>query len=270
VSVVIPCFNHGEFVAEAVNSVISAGRDELEAVVVDDGSTDERTRKEMDALCKRGINVIRQQNKGLPAARNAGIAASRGEYIFPLDADDRMRIAWVDSGIQILESDSRVGVVCGDTEFFGTMTGRWRGGPFDLHRLLRENYITASALYRRLVWEQNGGYDVNTILHGFEDWDFWVGAVERGWQFAYVPEIFFDYRKAEESMLTRVIALEAEIGVFIAKKHPRVYHKAWLSLLKEREALLTQCESVKWTLRNLRRLLKSRIEQKFGRTVSFR
>ncbi len=59
----------------------------------------------MGALCAHGIKVIRQENKGLSAARNAGIAASQGEYIFPLDADDRMRIGWIDRAIGILDSN---------------------------------------------------------------------------------------------------------------------------------------------------------------------
>ena len=103
VSVIMPCFNHGEFVQEAVESVTRAGRDDLELVVVDDGSTDERTRREMDALSARGINVIRQENKGLAGARNAGVLAAQGEYIFQLDADDRLRSGWLDEGTGILD-----------------------------------------------------------------------------------------------------------------------------------------------------------------------
>ena len=80
----------------------------------------------------RCINDIWQENKGLAAARNAGIASLHGEYIFPLDADDRLRSVWIDRGIEILNTNLRTGVVCGDAEFFGTKTGRCPGGPFDL------------------------------------------------------------------------------------------------------------------------------------------
>src|SRR5215470_15436710 len=114
ISVVIPCFNHGEFLPEAVASVKNIRREDIEMIVVDDGSTDEQTRKEMDTLCAQGIKVIRQENQGLGAARNAGAAASQGEYLFPLDADDRLRAGWIDRGIAILESDPQVGVVYGD------------------------------------------------------------------------------------------------------------------------------------------------------------
>src|ERR1035437_4628757 len=94
VSVVIPCFNHGEFLPEAVASVTQIGRDDVELIVVDDGSTDELTGREMDKLVAQGIKVVQQGNKGLAAARNAGILAAQGEYIFPLDADDRLRPGW--------------------------------------------------------------------------------------------------------------------------------------------------------------------------------
>src|SRR5713101_1693893 len=102
-SVIMPCFNHGEFLPEAVRSVTNIGREDIELIVVDDGSTDERTRKEMETLCAQGIRVIRQNNKGLAAARNAGVLTSKGEYIFPLDADDHLRSGWIDRGIGILD-----------------------------------------------------------------------------------------------------------------------------------------------------------------------
>jgi glycosyltransferase involved in cell wall biosynthesis len=254
-SLVIPCFNHGEFLQEAVGSVTRIGREDIELIVVDDGSTDERTRREMDALRAQGIKVIRQENKGLAAARNAGIHASKGEYIFPLDADNRLRSGWMDRAKEILDSQPEVGVVYGDAQYFGTHKGRWTVGPFDRHRLLHWNFIDASALYRRTVWEQNGGYDGTMPVQGLEDWDFWLGAVERGWEFAYVPEIFFDYRRAEHSMITRTFGFEEQVREFVARKHAPLYRQAWASLATERESL-------KSTLRSLGRLLKRRLTRK--------
>src|ERR1700724_1613941 len=144
ISVIIPCFNHGEFLTEAVESVLSTQRNDIEIVVIDDGSTDPRTRSEIDKLSAEGIKVIRQENKGLGAARNAGVLASQGEYLFPLDADDRLRSGWIERGIEILDSNPQVGVVYGDAQCFGTRTDRWHVGPFDPERLLFSNFIHAS------------------------------------------------------------------------------------------------------------------------------
>lgn len=258
VSVVIPCFNHGEFLPEAVASVTAARRDDVEVIVVDDGSTDERTRKELDALAAQGIKVIRRRNGGPAAARNTAILASEGEYIFPLDADDHLRLDCIEREASILDADPQVGVVYSDGEFFGIRTGRWRIGPFDPNRLLKWNYIAACALYRRSIWVQNGGYEEAKIVQGLEDWDFWLGTLQHGWQFAYVPEVLFDYRVARESMITSTFGSEPEVGKFIAAKYGPLYRDAWLQLANERE-------SVKATSRNLGRLLRTRLKQKSRR-----
>jgi glycosyltransferase involved in cell wall biosynthesis len=258
ISVIMPCFNHGKFLAEAVASVTTIKRGDIELIVVDDGSTDERTRREMDSLSAQGIKVIRQENKGLAAARNAGVIASEGRYLFPLDADDRLRAGWIDRGIEILDSNPQVGIVYGDAQCFGTRTDRWYVGPFDPERLLFSNFIHASALYRRSVWEQNAGYDGTMPVQGLEDWDFWVGALKRGWRFHYLSEVFFDYRRAEQSMLTRAIPLYDQVVEFVARKHGLQYRQAWLSAVNERK-------SVKWTLNNLRKLLRCRVKARFNK-----
>ena len=268
ISVVIPCFNHGEFLPEAVASVTEMKRDDVELMVVDDGSTDERTRQEMNALVARGIEVVRQENRGLAAARNAGILASKGEYILPLDADNRLRSGYIEHGIRILDADPRIGVVYGDAEYIGMRTGRWHVGSFERDRLLRWNYIDACAIYRRSIWEQNRGYDGTMPVQGLEDWDFWLGALEHGWQFAYVPEVFFDYRQAEGSMITKTYAFEDQIREFVGRKHGLLYQQAFQSLVSEHQSLVCIHESVKWTLGNLGRLLKSRLKQKFEKYKS--
>lgn len=254
ISVIIPCFNHGEYLPEAVASVTALKRDDAELIVVNDGSTDERTGKEMEALAAQGIQVIRQENKGLSAARNAGILASQGKYILPLDADNHLRSGLIEQGMRILDANPQVGVVYGDAEYIGARTGRWQVGAFDRDKLLEWNCIDACALYRRAVWEQNGGYD-SRMVHGLEDWDFWLGALEHGWQFAYVPEVVFEYRVAQESMLTRSHVRVRQNEQFVATKHGLLYRQAW-------QQRGYQQESVKWACRNLARVLRSRLKKK--------
>lgn len=259
VSVVIPCFNHGEFLRDAVESVVKLNRPDVELIVVDDGSTDEPTRTGMVTLQKEGHHVIRQDNNGLAAARNAGILASRGEYILPLDADNRIRRAYIERSIEILDGNPDVGVVYGDAEYIGLRVGRWEVGSFDPVRLLKTNYIDACAVYRRSVWEKNGGYDGGMPVQGLEDWDFWVGALEHGWQFVYVPEILFEYRVSNESMITRARDFWPSLEEFVSRKHGLVYKKAWLSNLSDIEELHRERESIVLTLKNLRRLVRKRL-----------
>jgi len=260
VSVIIPCFNHGEFLPEAVASATTTRREDVELIVVDDGSADERTRHEMAKVAAQGIRVIRQENKGLAAARNAGISVSTGDYILPLDADNRLRPAYIEHGIRILDGDPTVGVVYGDAQRFGKYTGHWKLGRFDLCRLLDCNFIDACAMYRRAVWDQNGGYDGTMPMQGFEDWDFWIGAVENGWQFAYVPEILFEYRTAEESMLARALPFQKAIGEFICRKHALLYHEQFARMFTERL-------SIKLTARRLFELIELRLKRRLRTTV---
>jgi len=237
VSVVIPCFNHGEFLPEAAASVISLKRADIELVVVDDGSTDKHTLREIEKLATQGIKVIWQENRGLAAARNAGILASHGEYILPLDADNRLRAAYFEHGIRILDANPQIGIVYGDAQYTGTQTGLWTVGSFDRERMLQWNIIDACAMYRRAIWVENGGYDATMPVQGAEDWDFWLGALEHDWQFAYVPEVLFDYRVAEESMITRTSGFEGRIVDFIARKHGPLYRSAWLPYLTRRQSV---------------------------------
>ncbi len=89
VTVVIPCFNHGAYIAEAVESVLAQDGPTPRIVVVDDGSTDEATKRAFDAL-PDGVEVIHQANAGPAAARNAGIESTDSPYLLMLDADDRL------------------------------------------------------------------------------------------------------------------------------------------------------------------------------------
>lgn len=201
VSVVIPCFNHGQYLPEAVGSVEAFGRDDVEMIVVDDGSTDERTIREMDRLTGRGIRVIRQENRGLAAARNAGIRAARGGLILPLDSDNRIREGYLVEGVKILREAPDVGVVYGNAEYFGDRVGRWEVPPFEFAQIVKANFVDACALYRKTVWESVGGYDETMPWMGWEDWDFWLRVAGRGWGFAHIPAITFDYRVRRGSML---------------------------------------------------------------------
>lgn len=268
ISIVIPCYNHGATLPETLASVDRVRNGRVgEVIIVDDGSTDERTcRLFAELQTASQYTVIRQPNRGLAAARNAAIQQATGGYILPLDADNSLRAGYLTHAAQLLDSRPEVGVVYGDAEYFGAKSGRWRVGEFNRGRLLQWNYIDACALYRRQIWEQNGGYDGTMPVQGLEDWDFWLGALEHGWDFAHVPEIFFDYRVGPESMIARARGTEPETAIFIARKHGLLFREAWQQQVRANETLRAenqnlnrQRDSLKAAARNLGRLLKARL-----------
>lgn len=205
-SIIIPCRDDGEYLVEAVASV-ERNAPAAELIVVDDGSTQPRTLEVLAALRLAGHRVIEQQNGGISAARNTGIAASTGEYFLPLDADNRILPGWVENAIASLDATPSAGIAYGDRRDFGARNEDVAVPEFDLPRMLWSNYIDACAVVRRSVWAQSGGYD--TSFRDCEDWDFWLTAARDRWSFLHVPAPAFEYRIRPGSMQHRFIRGDA-------------------------------------------------------------
>jgi glycosyltransferase involved in cell wall biosynthesis len=240
---------------EAVESIRAAKRPDVEIIVIDDGSQDPQTIRVIDNLKGDNITVVRQRNTGLARARNAGVLLAKGEFILPLDADNRIRPEYIEHGIRILNDSPRVGIVYGDAQCFGSRNARWTVGEFDSTRLLLWNYIDACAIYRKAVWEKNGGYDPNMPVMGLEDWDFWLGALANGWDFSYVPEVLFDYRAAEGSMITKTLDREAVVAKYVVAKYADLYRD---TIAKMRDEKREDAVSVKKTAKMFVRALARR------------
>ncbi|SNR69947.1 glycosyltransferase family 2 protein [Hymenobacter mucosus] len=205
VSVVIPCFNHGQYIQEALQSVeCNVGNIPYEIIIVDDGSTDAHTLMVMDVLEQGGYTVIRQTNQGLAAARNVGISLARGKYIIPLDSDNKLHSNYLTKAVQLLDDNHEVEVVYGKPMFFGEETGLREVGEYDFFKIIQCNYIDACALFRREVWQKVGGYDGAMPAMGNEDWEFWIHSFLLGTKFMYLNEICFYYRVSPNSMSVSV------------------------------------------------------------------
>ena len=126
ISIIIPCFNDGHYLLEAIQSVATIQNGKNEIIVVNDGSSEQSTIDTLADLENLGHRVIHQENAGPGRARNHGISLARGRYILPLDADNRLLPEGVDSAVQMLEQDSTIDVAYGDVEFFDGKTGRER------------------------------------------------------------------------------------------------------------------------------------------------
>jgi glycosyltransferase involved in cell wall biosynthesis len=198
-SIVIPCFNDGRFLLEAVESAERNKSGRYEIIIVDDGSNDPETLRVLAAVKARGHRLLHQPNRGQGAARNHGIAEARGGYILLLDSDNRIQPAYIDRGIEILETKPAIDVVYSDMNYFGDKTGPNLIPDFNLRRLLIWNYIDACAVFRKTAWERCGGFDESLVVKGFEDWDLWCRIACGGGGFYHLPELLFDYRVRNDS-----------------------------------------------------------------------
>jgi len=218
VSVIIPCFNQGEYLREAVESVRSQTFEDLEIIIVDDGSDDGKTPQICAALEGPGVKVINTPNQGLAAARNTGIAESKGQYILPLDADDKIGSNYIEEAAAILKEEPDVGIVYCKAQLFGAVNTQWPLPEYSLEEMLKNNIIFCSALYRRDDWERAGGYDPG-MIYGWEDYDFWLSLIERGRQVRQLNGTHFFYRVDPHSMV-RSTEKWQKIEMF-----KRIYHR---------------------------------------------
>ncbi len=220
-SVVIPCHNDGDYLIDAVASV-KRNAPEAELIIVDDGSTQPRTRAVLAALNEAGHRAIEQAHGGLSSARNRGIAASTGDYFLPLDADNRLLPGFAAEAVVLLDADSAAGVVYGDRRELGARSGDVTVPELDLPRMLSGNYIDACAVVRRAVWSEAGGYDV--AFHVWEDWDFWIGAAARGWKFIRIPRPTFEYRVRPDSLHHRFLRRDEDLPLLrrLYDKYPEL------------------------------------------------
>jgi glycosyltransferase involved in cell wall biosynthesis len=193
VSIVIPCYNYGEFLEDAIQSCLDSTFHNFEIVVVNDGSTDPYTNSVLNNLDKPKTRVIHQKHKGVSAARNLGIQESKGKYILPLDADDKIHAALIEKEYKILEETPELGFVTHWVQMFGTENRVLKFPPFDEKILLETNIVINTSLTRKKAWSDADGY--NEQMLGLEDWDFWMSLVEKGWKGSTIPEILFYYRR---------------------------------------------------------------------------
>src|SRR4029077_8518854 len=112
VSIVIPCFNHGAMLREALASLEEVRNENLlEVIIIDDGSSDAETIRILKEVVEAGYRVVSQPNRGSGAARNTGIRLAKGEFILPLDSDNQLRNVYLNEGVSLLRRNSSVGVV---------------------------------------------------------------------------------------------------------------------------------------------------------------
>lgn len=206
VSAVIPCYQMAGFVARAVRSVLAQEGEAVEVVVCDDGSRDDPA----SALREFGdrVKLVRQENLGLPAARNTGSRASTGEFIAYLDADDQWLPHKTRAQVAALDADPEAGWSYGRAIAVGDEDPNWRltigRAPSDVcavrrltAQILREGNVVPvlTGLVRRTAFDAVGGFD-ETLRRGCEDYDFWLRISAR-FRAAYVEEPIAIYRLHE-------------------------------------------------------------------------
>ncbi|MBS7562851.1 glycosyltransferase [Mucilaginibacter sp. Bleaf8] len=202
VSIIIPCYNYGKYLSQALDSVASQAYAHWECIIVDDGSTDNTADVAKPyTLADNRFKYIYQKNAGLSAARNTGIAASKGKYLQLLDADDMLESNKLKLQVAELESNPDIDLLYSDIRLFDDQDSdftpvlpaifskpRVSGKNSSLiEHLLDDNiYLPGCPLFKRKIFDVAGGFKPS---YGFEDWEFWYRAAMCGFAFKhFAPE----------------------------------------------------------------------------------
>lgn len=200
VSVIIPCYRQAHFLGEAIESVLAQTYPHYEVIVVDDGSPDHTAEV---ASQYPDVRYIRQENRGLPGARNTGLRHSKGAYVVFLDADDRLLPEHFKTCLSLFNQQPELGLVCGDFRWFGA-EGTWHrhtcsDQPDQYAALLRFGFIVPphSAMVKREVISAIGGF--REELKSSEDRDCWL-RVARLYPIRCHHQLIAEYRRHSDQM----------------------------------------------------------------------
>jgi len=237
VSVIIPAYNAEKFIAKTLESVLSQTYQNIEILVVDDGSTDTTAEIVKSFAQKdRRIILLQQSNAGVAAARNLAIEKSKGEYIAPIDADDIWYPPNLEKQIEcLIKSEPTVGVVYSwsvDINEQDLLTGGFYNSTIagEVYPALVYKYFignASSSLIRRACFEKIGGYNCQLKAEnaqGCEDWELHLRIAEH-YQFTVVPEYLVGYRQITSSMSCNYAAMAKSHSLIMAdirQQHPEI------------------------------------------------
>lgn len=223
VTIAITCFNYGAFLPDAVRSALDQDGGTPRVIVVDDGSTDQRTLAELERL-PRQVELVRQNNAGVASARNTALARVQTLYALVLDADDLLTPNALALMRPPLEADRALGFSYGQMRFFGDWEGMLRMPPYDPYRLLYRHNIGSTALMRRELVQDVAGFD--SRFAGYEDWEYWVHALARGWRGRRVEQVTLLYRRHGPSRHLEERTRYRRAFRELRRKHPDLYGRA--------------------------------------------
>lgn len=241
VSVIMPCFNDGLYIQEAIDSVDLARNLNTEIIVVDDESTDARTIEILSQIRHERIHVLHGSHAGPSAARNLGIRSAQGRYILPLDADDRIEREYIEKARQLLQNRPEIGAVYCHADLFGKESGPWKLPDYSFDRMLVQNLVFVSAMFRKDDWEAVGGFR-SDMEFGMEDYDFFIGILALDKEIVQLPETLFHYRIKKSSRTTAF--LEDRAHVKTAFRQIYAHHQEFYQKHAKRYACLLRDELI--------------------------
>jgi glycosyltransferase involved in cell wall biosynthesis len=222
ISVITPCYNHGKYIGEMLESLFQQTFQAFEIVIVNDGSTD-GTKEILNKIRHPAVRVIHTENHGPSHARNVAIEHAVAPIIFNLDADDRIAPSLLARAYDVIQSSPDFAIIYFDVVFFGAKTGRFELLEYAKGNMLLDNQIDSKAFFQKKDWLRVGGY-CDKLVYGAEDWDFWLSIIELGGEVIKIPEPLVFYRTYDNPKECRSGLLKSN-RIKMATTKLQVFHR---------------------------------------------
>ena len=231
VGVIMPCYNMGEYIEDALRSLDNQTFKDFTIVIADDASTDIHTREKLKdiPLPDNATLVFEKKNLGLSGIRNKYMERFNTKYVFSFDPDDILEPTFLEECVQYMESHPDKAAVATWLDRFGTESGisKLKEDLATLPAMLITNNYLGSCVLRKEVFTQVGGYDTSSVVYGAEDYDFWLSTLERGWSLGVIPKPLFKYRRLSNSSSSQSAKPEKAVKwrQYIVDKHSALYRE---------------------------------------------
>lgn len=222
VSIIVPCYNLGRFIEQALDSLCEQTYKDWECVIVNDGSTDDSPAiiQNYVSSAKGAFVCVHKENGGVASAMNEGFQYAHDEYVVVLSSDDYLDNTYLEKTVSVLDSRKDVDIVGVDTRMFGEQNFyHTTGACLDLQQLMFADNLHYCCIMRRYVWETIGGF---TIDLPFEDWDFWISAAEYGFTLTKINEPLFNYRVRSDGREAQTNKNYAQARAQVLSRHQLV------------------------------------------------
>ena len=228
ISIIVPCYNQAHFLNESLQSVLAQTFTNWECIIVNDGSPDNTAEIATLWVSKdKRFKYIEKENGGLSSARNAGIANSIGEYILPLDSDDKIHPSYLEKINLVFYNKPNLKLVSSRIQFFGAKKTEYVLPVYSYKKQLVQNCFVCCSSFRKVDWERIQGYDEQ--MNSFEDWEFWIRLLDDKSEVYIIPELLFFYRKHEQGSLSNSFKTDVNyynsLYEYVYKKNKSIYDK---------------------------------------------
>lgn len=230
VSIITPCYNDGKYLLECIECVDRINYQNLEHIIINDGSTDLLTceiLKQVEQTETR--KIINTENAGVCVARQLGVLASNGKYVLPLDADDLISETYISQAVELLEKSDDLKLVTTNYKLFGEVNKFIEVESFSLSKLLGHNLYCNSSIFKRSDFDNIGGYSIY-MKDGLEDWEFWIKLLESGGEVKITEGVNYFYR-IKKTKYSRNASVDEEkrrkLRRVIWENHKNLYSKIY-------------------------------------------